>query len=44
MNLVTNSIKFTFTGGIKIIINIIDHSNTIEFEVEDTGCGIPKVN
>ena len=44
MNLVSNSIKFTFQGYIKISVMIIRkrHSEMVEFEVEDTGIGIKK--
>lgn len=38
LNLLTNAIKFTDKGN--IILNIKKINNTIEFLVEDTGCGI----
>ena len=45
MNLISNSIKFTFKGGIKISVRLltdIRKKATIEFTVSDTGIGIPE--
>jgi len=45
LNLVGNSIKFTHEGYIKIKLKHLktaDNKVTIEFNVEDTGIGIPK--
>jgi CheY-like chemotaxis protein len=38
LNLLTNAIKFTDKGN--ILLNIKNINNTIEFLIEDTGCGI----
>lgn len=47
VNLITNAIKFTDTGGIKVRVNVESTSSsdtaqtqTLRFEVEDTGRGI----
>ncbi len=40
LNLVSNSIKFTKEGGIKIKVDL--HNNKIRTTVADTGTGIPK--
>lgn len=40
-NLLTNAIKFTASGAIKMGYRL-HHDNTILFYVSDTGCGIPK--
>jgi PAS domain S-box-containing protein len=43
MNLISNSIKFTFKGGIKISVHLLKNIRkkaTIEFTVSDTGIGI----
>lgn len=44
MNLVGNSIKFTESGGIFITVKALDFSPdlSIQFNVTDTGIGIPK--
>ena len=42
MNLVSNAVKFTSTGGVKIVGRLID-SSTLCFDVTDTGIGLkPK--
>ena len=45
-NLVGNAIKFTATGEIKIIVEVIEKSNqndvVIEFQIHDTGIGISE--
>lgn len=46
-NLLSNSVKFTFLGKIKIIISIADRTDdiiTIKFLISDTGIGIPPKN
>ncbi|CAD8166970.1 unnamed protein product [Paramecium octaurelia] len=42
-NLISNAIKFTFSGKISIIIQIVKVQDTqlIQFSVQDTGIGIP---
>ena len=40
LNLVSNALKFTFKGFIKVTIRIIH--NTVHFEVRDTGVGIKE--
>lgn len=47
MNLITNSIKFTKIGGIRIIARVghtdFKQQNVISFDVIDTGIGISRV-
>ena len=40
VNLISNSIKFTHTGGISIKVSVIKQ-NTLSFTVADSGIGIP---
>lgn len=42
MNLLSNSIKFTSSGGIKIVINLIGRGNDrkVQLDISDTGIGI----
>lgn len=42
MNLLTNAIKHTSKGSIRIGYCFEDDGNTIKFHVSDTGCGIPE--
>jgi two-component system, sensor histidine kinase and response regulator len=44
MNLVSNALKFTFNGHIKIKVELTSIQNKlfIQFKVSDTGMGIPK--
>ena len=45
LNLLGNSVKFTYTGKIKLHIDILNETETdiiLEFKVTDTGMGIPK--
>ena len=44
-NILSNSLKFTNEGGIKVIINVVpktDKQIHLEFTIADTGIGIPK--
>jgi two-component system sensor histidine kinase/response regulator len=45
MNLVENAIRYTPNGGISLVVRtspaIKDNGVTLEFELQDTGCGIP---
>ncbi|SKB89700.1 response regulator [Daejeonella lutea] len=41
-NLLSNALKFTSKGSIKLNISQPDNSNLIQFSVKDTGIGIPK--
>ena len=44
-NLLSNALKFTYHGGIKVTINVLpkaDKQINIEFMISDTGIGIPK--
>ena len=44
LNLISNSIKFTSLGGIKLVITLCSTEPNLElrFEVQDTGIGIPE--
>jgi PAS domain S-box-containing protein len=45
LNLIGNAIKFTFNGSISLAINLLFQNEefvTIEFNITDTGIGIPK--
>ncbi|MBK9292789.1 MAG: response regulator [Bacteroidetes bacterium] len=45
INLISNAIKFTESGMVRLSIKMLDHVEeqvSIEFAVEDTGIGIPK--
>ena len=44
LNLLSNSIKFTDKGYIKLNVEPESSSNKIKFTIEDTGCGIEDVN
>ena len=44
-NLLSNALKFTIEGGIKLTINVLPESDKqikLEFMISDTGIGIPK--
>ena len=41
-NLVSNAIKFTEQGSVKLLIRIAQGGNQVEFAVKDTGIGIAK--
>jgi signal transduction histidine kinase/HAMP domain-containing protein len=40
-NLINNAIKFTDQGSVIISANLLDEGRTVEFQVTDTGPGIP---
>jgi len=45
LNLLGNSLKFTHTGKIKLLVDVVSETETdiiLEFKVSDTGVGIPK--
>lgn len=42
-NLLTNAVKYTPKGG-KVFMRVKFTNDTLSFEVEDTGCGIPKAD
>jgi len=41
-NLINNAIKFTDQGSVSIAANLLDEGQTLEFQVIDTGPGIPE--
>jgi signal transduction histidine kinase/HAMP domain-containing protein len=41
-NLINNAIKFTDQGSVSISANLLDEGQTLEFQVTDTGPGIPE--
>ena len=41
-NLISNALKFTTTGGVKLKINASESSNALKMEVIDTGVGIAE--
>lgn len=41
LNLLSNALKFTFAGGIRVICMLTSH-NTLKITVSDTGVGIPS--
>lgn len=41
LNLLSNALKFTFSGGIRLICMLTSH-NTLKLTVSDTGVGIPS--
>jgi two-component system, sensor histidine kinase and response regulator len=44
MNLVENAVRYTPKGEISLVIRTlpaIDHKTALEFELRDTGCGVP---
>ncbi|CAK63838.1 unnamed protein product (macronuclear) [Paramecium tetraurelia] len=42
VTLIQNAQKFTFSGGIKIIVKSIDQNKYVQFEISDTGIGMTK--
>lgn len=44
INLISNAIKFTFEGEIKVEVSFSSESNRLHFKVSDTGIGIRKVD
>ncbi|MCL5010744.1 MAG: HAMP domain-containing histidine kinase [Patescibacteria group bacterium] len=40
-NLIDNSVKYTVAGG-KVDIRVFESQKKLRFEIQDTGCGIPK--
>ena len=44
-NILSNALKFTYHGGIKVSVNVLpktDKQVTLEFSIADTGIGIPR--
>jgi signal transduction histidine kinase len=41
-NLINNAIKFTEHGSVTVSVDTLDHGDTLEFKVGDTGPGIPE--
>jgi len=44
LNLVSNSVKFTERGYVKILVNYDEANDHLIFEVSDSGCGISRVD
>lgn len=44
LNLLSNSLKFTFKGGIIVRIEETRHSDRLKISVKDTGTGIEEKN
>ncbi|CAD8207868.1 unnamed protein product [Paramecium pentaurelia] len=42
ITLIQNSQKFTFQGGIKIIVKSIEQNKYVQFEIQDSGIGMTK--
>lgn len=45
INLISNAIKFTDSGDVKLLVTLSDNHQTmahVRFEIEDTGIGIPE--
>ncbi|CAD8112089.1 unnamed protein product [Paramecium sonneborni] len=42
ITLIQNAQKFTFSGGIKIIVKSIEQNKYVQFEIQDTGIGMTK--
>ncbi|MDP4985520.1 CHASE domain-containing protein [Pseudoalteromonas tunicata] len=40
LNIISNAIKFTNTGGVKVLVNALPTSNGLQISVIDTGIGI----
>ncbi|MFT6023258.1 MAG: signal transduction histidine kinase/CheY-like chemotaxis protein [Ascidiaceihabitans sp.] len=41
LNLLGNAVKFTMDGGVRLVVQSGSQQNMIDFEVHDTGIGIP---
>ncbi|MEJ2104206.1 MAG: PAS domain S-box protein, partial [Ignavibacteriaceae bacterium] len=43
-NLINNALKYTYTGGVKVIVDSVEenNSNFVQITVKDTGIGIPE--
>ena len=43
-NLINNALKYTYTGGVKVIVDSVKENNTnfVQVTVKDTGIGIPE--
>ena len=41
--LIENAIKHTFYGGVTLELKLLDNGNSLEFCVEDTGCGMTEI-
>jgi signal transduction histidine kinase len=42
LNLLSNSLKFTFYGSIKVTIKVLQDLNKFKCSIEDTGIGIKE--